>query len=56
MLELKKLAFTAPCDDNDESCGAQRKNIIGGVSRSIQAGIVLCDKVVSCVFSIKSYN
>lgn len=41
MLELKKLSFSAPCDDNDEICGATGKDIIKDLDLSVPAGKII---------------
>lgn len=41
VLELKKLTFSAPCDDSDKSCKAAGKDIIKDLDLSVSAGRII---------------
>ena len=41
MLELKKLTFTAPCEEKDGSCGVEGKNIIKDLDLTVSAGKII---------------
>lgn len=41
MLELKKLSFTAPCDEKAEACGTKGKDIIKDLDLFVPAGKII---------------
>lgn len=41
MLELKKISFSAPCSEDDASCGVKGKDIIKDLDLSVPAGKII---------------